>query len=391
MGLTVLGASRAWRGKAQAMAEDGRAASDSPQAVALHARSVEELYELLETLGSGHFGVVRRCRERSTGAFYAAKFVKTRRCRGSRRGLERVQVEQEVAILRDLQHPNIMRLHDLFTCRAEMVLVLELMRGGELFDFIAEKEMLSEEEAIEFLEQILLGVQYLHGRRIAHFDLKPENIMLQEKDVPKPQIKIIDFGLAQKLEDGVIFKSLCGTPQYIAPEVINYEPLSSATDMWSIGVITYILLSGLSPFQGETDAETLSNVLAGAYEFEERYFSDTSDMAKDFIQQLLVKEPQERMTASECLVHPWIKPLSRKQAAKRSRSSINMKNFRKFNARRKWKLSYNMVSACNRLCRMRLLCSPRTEGEELRCCESDQEEESSRPVTLLRRRRSSCS
>uniref|UniRef100_A0A669R250 Protein kinase domain-containing protein n=1 Tax=Phasianus colchicus TaxID=9054 RepID=A0A669R250_PHACC len=281
---------------------------------------------------SGHFGVVKRCRERSTGTFYAAKFVKTRRCRGSRRGLERLQVEREVAILRDLQHPNIMQLHDLFTCRAEMVLVLELMRGGELFDFIAEKEMLLEEEAIEFLEQILLGVQYLHGRHIAHFDLKPENIMLQEKDVPKPQIKIIDFGLAQKLEDGVTFKSLCGTPQYIAPEVINYEPLSSATDMWSIGVITYILLSGLSPFQGETDAETLSNVLEGAYEFEERYFSDTSEMAKDFIRQLLVKEPHNDATASS------LQPLNRKQAAKRCRSSINMKNFRKFNARRKWKV-----------------------------------------------------
>lgn len=383
----------------RAMAEDGGAggaASDSTQdeaspAVTLRPGSVEELYELLETLGSGHFGVVRRCRERGTGAFYAAKFVKTRRCRGSRRGLERAQVEREVAILRDLRHPNIMRLHDLFASKTEMVLVLELMRGGELFDFIAEKEMLLEEEAIGFLAQILRGVQYLHARHIAHFDLKPENIMLQDKDVPKPQIKIIDFGLAQKLEDGVTFKSLCGTPQYIAPEVINYEPLSSATDMWSIGVITYILLSGLSPFQGETDAETLSNVLGGAYEFEEHYFSQTSEMAKDFIRQLLVKEPGERMTASECLVHPWIKPLSRKQAAKRSRSSINMKNFRKFNARRKWKLSYNMVSACNRLCRMRLLCGPRTEDEELRGCESEQEDEGSHPATLLRRRRSSCS
>ncbi|XP_074670200.1 death-associated protein kinase 2-like isoform X1 [Strix aluco] len=300
--------------------------------------NVEDLYELLEKLGSGHFGVVKRCRERSTGTFYAAKFVKTRRCRGSRLGLERAQVEREVAILRQLDHPNIMRLHDLFASRAEMVLVLELIGGGELFDFIAAKEMLSEEEAIEFLGQILHGVQYLHARHIAHFDLKPENIMLQEKDVPKPQIKIIDFGLAQHLEDGVTFKSLCGTPQYIAPEVINYEPLSSATDMWSIGVITYILLSGLSPFQGETDAETLSNVVAGAYEFEEHCFSQTSEMAKDFIRQLLVKEPGHRMTAAECLVHPWIKPLSRKQAANRSRSSINMKNFRKFNARRKWKV-----------------------------------------------------
>ncbi|NWU04979.1 DAPK2 kinase, partial [Cephalopterus ornatus] len=336
---------------------------------------------------SGHFGVVRRCRERGTGTFYAAKFVKTRRCWGSRLGLERAQVEREVAILRQLNHPNIMRLHDLFASRAEVVLVLELIGGGELFDFIAEKEMLSEEEAIEFLGQILRGVEYLHARLIAHFDLKPENIMLQERDVPKPRIKIIDFGLAQQLEDGVTFKSLCGTPQYIAPEVINYEPLSSATDMWSVGVITYILLSGLSPFQGETDAETLSNVVAGAYEFEERCFSQTSEMAKDFIRQLLVKEPG--WGHGDGAVSSPPQPLSRKQVLNRSRSSINMRNFRKFNARRKWKLSYNMVSACNRLCRTRLLCGLRKEDEELRCCESDQEEESSPPIALLRRRRSS--
>ncbi|XP_032568939.1 death-associated protein kinase 2-like [Chiroxiphia lanceolata] len=370
-------------------AEPGRAAESEGLEAAPSPGNVEDLYELLEKLGSGHFGVVRRCRERGTGTFYAAKFVKTRRCWGSRLGLERAQVEREVAILRQLNHPNIMRLHDLFASRAEVVLVLELIAGGELFDFIAEKETLSEEEAIEFLGQILRGVEYLHARLIAHLDLKPENIMLQERDVPKPQIKIIDFGLAQQLEDGVTFKSLCGTPQYIAPEVINYEPLSSATDMWSIGVITYILLSGLSPFQGETDAETLSNVVAGAYEFEERCFSRTSEMAKDFIQQLLVKEPGHRMTAAECLVHPWIKPLSRKQVLSRSRSSINMRNFRKFNARRKWKLSYNMVSACNRLCRTRLLCGLSKEDEELRCCESDQEEESSPPIALLRRQRSS--
>ncbi|XP_074385558.1 death-associated protein kinase 2-like isoform X2 [Zonotrichia albicollis] len=308
--------------------------------------------------------------------------------RRGRPGLERAQVQREVSILRQLQHPNILRLHELFSSPAEVVLVLELIRGGELFDFIAEKEMLSEEEAIEFLVQILSGVEYLHARLIAHFDLKPENIMLQDKDVPKPRIKIIDFGLAQQLQDGITYRSLCGTPQYIAPEVINYEPLSPATDMW---------LSGLSPFQGETDAETLSNVVAGAYEFEERCFSQTSELAKDFIRQLLLKEPQCRMSAAECLVHPWIKPLSRKQALSRSRSSINMRNFRKFNARRKWKLSYNTVSACNRLCRLG------REDEELpwpcpaaplcpqRRCESDPEEERSPQTSLLRRRRSSCS
>uniref|UniRef100_A0A8C3N7D3 Uncharacterized protein n=1 Tax=Geospiza parvula TaxID=87175 RepID=A0A8C3N7D3_GEOPR len=155
-----------------------------------------------QVTGSGHFGVVRLCRERSTGALYAAKVLRMRR---GRPGPERAQVEREVSILRQLRHPNILRLHQLF----------EVADGGELFDFIAEKEMLSEEEAIEFLGQILSGVQYLHARLIAHFDLKPENIMLQDKDVPKPWIKIIDFGLARQLEDGITYRSLCGTPQYI--------------------------------------------------------------------------------------------------------------------------------------------------------------------------------
>ncbi|XP_053561295.1 death-associated protein kinase 2 isoform X1 [Bombina bombina] len=353
--------------------------------------NVEDLYELLEKLGSGHFGEVRKCKEKNTGTFYAGKFIKTRKCKGSRLGLDREQVEREVFILQQLEHPNIMQLHDVFASKAEMVLMLELIRGGELFDFIAEKDALSEDHAIEFMEQILKGVAYMHARHIAHFDLKPENIMLLEKDVPHPKIKIIDFGLAQKIEDGAVFKSLCGTPQYIGPEVVNYEQLSSATDMWSIGVITYILLSGMSPFQGETDAETLTNVVSGNYEFDDRYFKETTEMAKDFIKQLLVKEPRDRMTAIECLIHPWIKPLNRKQAANRSRSSINIKNFKKFNARRKWKLSFNMVSACNRLCHMKLLCSPRKEDENLRQCESDQEDEASKPATLLRRRLSSCS
>ncbi|KAL8184916.1 UNVERIFIED_CONTAM: hypothetical protein K2H54_032183 [Gekko kuhli] len=377
-----------------APAEGGRVAGPAPGASPARMRhcSVEELYLLLETLGSGHFGVVKRCQERTTSTFYAAKCVKVRRRKGSRLGVDREQVEREVSILQQLEHPCIMRLHDTFASKTEMVLILELIHGGELFDFIAEKEVLVEAEAVEFLQQILQGVAYMHSCRIAHFDLKPENIMLFQKDDPNPKIKIIDFGLAQNLEEGTTFKSLCGTPQYIAPEVINYEALSCATDMWSIGVITYILLSGMSPFQGETDTETLSNVVAGSYEFEDKYFSQTSELAKDFIQQLLVKEPRSRMTAAECLIHPWIKPLNRKQAVSRNRSSINMKNFRRFNARRKWKLSYNMVSACNRLCRMQRLCRQKKEDDEsLRDCESDQEDDAGSPAALLRRRRSSCS
>ncbi|XP_028835860.1 death-associated protein kinase 2-like isoform X2 [Denticeps clupeoides] len=262
--------------------------------------------------------------------------------------------------------------------------------GGELFDFVAEKENLSEGEAIEFMKQILEAVSFMHSKKIAHFDLKPENMMLLDKEVSHPHIKIIDFGLAHCFIQGKEYKSLSGTPQYIAPEVINYEPLSVASDMWSIGVITYILLSGMSPFQGDTDEETLRNIVSMNYEFEDRYFSDTSAVAKDFIQNLLVKDPSGRLTAEECLVHPWIKPLTRNDAASRNRSSINMKNFKKFNARRKWKMSYNMVWACNRLCRMQLLCKSDTqEDSDLRKCESDQEDTETKPASLIRRRLSS--
>ncbi|KAF4076792.1 hypothetical protein AMELA_G00219210 [Ameiurus melas] len=127
------------------------------------------------------------------------------------------------------------------------------------------------------------------------------------------------------------------------------------------------------------------------YDFDEHYFSQTSDVAKDFIEKLLVKDQSERLTAEECLLHPWIKPLTRKQADNRNRSSINLKNFKKFNARRKWKMSYNMVWACNRLCRLQLLCKSSKENEELRSCESDQEDTETKPASLIRRRLSSSS
>ncbi|KAG7457885.1 hypothetical protein MATL_G00232020 [Megalops atlanticus] len=354
--------------------------------------NVEDLYEIGEILGSGHFGQVREVRERATGTRWAAKFLKLRRNASSRLGLERKNVEREVEILQALQHGNIMALRDVFENRAEVVLIVELISGGELFDFIAAKESLTESEAIEFIEQILQGVGYMHSKNIAHFDLKPENIMLSDKDSLLPDIKIIDFGLAQCLTQGEEYRSMCGTPQYIAPEVINYTPLSVATDMWSIGVITYILLSGMSPFQGDTNEETLRNIVEMNYEFDDRHFKQTTAMAKDFIQKLLVKEQSERMTAEECLLHPWIKPLTKKQAANRKRSSINMRNFKKFNARRKWKMSYNMVSACTHLSRMQLLCKTRdTENQELRQCESDQEDTETNRASLMRRRLSSSS
>ncbi|XP_073716799.1 death-associated protein kinase 1 [Misgurnus anguillicaudatus] len=313
--------------------------------------NVEDYYEIGDELGSGQFAVVKKCRHKSTGVEYAAKFIKKRRSKSSRRGVSKEDIEREVSILKEIQHPNVITLHDVFENKNEVILILELVAGGELFDFLAEKESLSEEEATEFLKQILDGVSYLHSKQIAHFDLKPENIMLLNRSVPHPRIKIIDFGLAHKIDFGNDFKNIFGTPEFVAPEVVNYEPLGLEADMWSIGVITYILLSGASPFLGENKQETLANVSAVDYEFDEEYFSSTSALARDFIARLLIKDPKKRMTILDSLQHPWIKPKDTQQALSRKESAVNMEKFKKFAARRKWKQSVRLISLCNRLSR----------------------------------------
>ncbi|KAI2648274.1 Death-associated protein kinase 3 [Labeo rohita] len=261
----------------------------------------------LSLLLSGQFAIVKRCIEKSTGVEYAAKFIKKRLNRASRRGVRREEIEREVDILQDLQHPNIITLHDVYENRTDVVLILELVSGGELFDFLAQKESLSEEEATEFIKQILNGVQYLHSKKIAHFDLKPENIMLLDNNALLPRIKLIDFGLAHRIKDGADFKNIFGTPEFVAPEIVNYEQLGLEADMWSVGVITYILLSGASPFLGDSKQETLANISAVNFEFDEEFFGSTSELAKSFIRQLLVKDTRKRLKIQDALNHPWIK------------------------------------------------------------------------------------
>uniref|UniRef100_A0A3B3TMD0 non-specific serine/threonine protein kinase n=1 Tax=Poecilia latipinna TaxID=48699 RepID=A0A3B3TMD0_9TELE len=302
--------------------------------------NVEDFYEIEEVLGSGHFGQVRKVCERTSRTHWAGKFLKIRKTACSRLGLDRTSVEREVEILQILHHPNIVALKDVFESRSEVVLILELT------------EVHAQEQHCPF--------------RLKGNINMPENIMLSDKGSPHPNIKLIDFGLAHRFCQGEEYRSTSGTPQYIAPEMISNEPLSTAADMClSNPVLSLLRLSGLSPFQGETDEETLKNVIATNYQFNKHYFSMTSSMAKDFIMKLLIKTPNERMTAEECLVHPWIKPITRTQADKRSRSSINMRSFKKFNAKRKWKMSYNMVLMCNRLVSLRLPCKSNSNPDPL--------------------------
>ncbi|XP_055518697.1 death-associated protein kinase 2-like isoform X2 [Leucoraja erinacea] len=351
---------------------------------------VEEFYEIGEELGSGQFAIVRKCYEKRARVEFAAKFIKKRQVRASRRGVRREEIEREVHILQQIQHPNVITLHDVYENKTDVVLILELVSGGELFDFLAQKESLSEEEATAFIKQILDGVNYLHSKNIAHFDLKPENIMLLDK-IPVPHIKLIDFGLAHKIEDGVEFKNIFGTPEFVAPEIVNYEPLGLPADMWSIGVITYILLSGASPFLGETKQETLANISAMNYEFDEEFFSHTSELAMDFIKNLLVKDTRKRLNIKAALSHPWIMPMNKCQALVRRESVVNLENLKKLYIRRRWKLTFRIVSFCNHLTRSFLKNSLRKKEETLRAYESDNEDNGIKRRVSRPRRRSSTS
>ncbi|XP_034387133.1 myosin light chain kinase 2, skeletal/cardiac muscle [Cyclopterus lumpus] len=252
-----------------------------------------------EVLGGGRFGQVHKCIENSTGLLLAAKIIKARSQK------EKDVVRNEIQVMNQLNHPNLIQLYAAFESRHDIILVMEYVEGGELFDrIIDENYNLTELDTVLFIRQICEGLQYMHKMYILHLDLKPENILCVSRATNK--IKIIDFGLARRYKPREKLRVNFGTPEFLAPEVINYEFVSFPTDMWSLGVITYMLLSGLSPFLGDDDNETLNNILACQWNFEEEEFTDISDEAKDFITLLLVKSKSWRMGAAESLRHPWL-------------------------------------------------------------------------------------
>jgi serine/threonine protein kinase len=257
-------------------------------------------YELGDELGRGKFGTVYRCVEMSSGLKLAAKFIHMRRSE------DREDVEREVAIMSVLQHKRLLQLYDAFDDGLhEMCLITELVEGGELFERIVDNDFdLTEKKAAIFMRQICEGVEYMHGEHIVHLDMKPENILCLSRTGNR--IKLIDFGLARRLDPNKPIRVLFGTPDFAAPEVLAYETVTPAADMWSVGVICYVLLSGLSPFMGDTDLETMANVMRATFDFNDQAFEAISDLAKDFISKLLVREPAARLKPAECLKHPWL-------------------------------------------------------------------------------------
>jgi len=307
-------------------------------------KKVEELYDFKEVLGSGRFGKVSLVVDKTTGEEFAAKQM------ACRRPAQRKEYEDEVAIMKQLKHPLLISCKDAFIEGRTATLVLELVTGGELFDRIADENFdLTEEMATKYLQQILKGLNYMHMKSILHLDLKPENILCLSKD-KLDQIKIIDFGFARHYDPGKPLKVMFGTPEFVAPEVVNFDSLGKGTDVWSIGVIAYVMVSGLSPFMGDNEQETLSNVSMAELDFDDDVFDDVSDDAKQFIEYLLAKNERDRPTCKQCLEHKWLKQAEVKRKETESKKLLAARgNLRKFIARRRLQRSINAVRAITRL------------------------------------------
>ncbi|KAJ3601594.1 hypothetical protein NHX12_032562 [Muraenolepis orangiensis] len=301
---------------------------------------VADHYEVLEKLGVGKFGQVFKMVHKESGQECAGKFYKGRRAK------EREAARKEIELMNVLHHPKLAQCLAAYSHSSEMVMVMELIAGGELFERIVDDAFEHTEVAsVRYMQQILEGTAYMHGQDIVHLDLKPENIVCV--DHTGTAVKIIDFGLASKLDPKVPLKVMHGTPEFVAPEVISFEPVYLSTDMWSIGVICYILLSGESPFQGSSDAETLALVTSAQWEFDEESFEEITEDAKGFISSLLNKDPRRRLSAQEALVHTWI---AASNGTNPSHSkTLPKEKMRKFLARQKWKKAGKALLALKRM------------------------------------------
>ena len=257
-------------------------------------------------IGQGSFGTVFKAREKNTGIVRAIKQV-------MHESIDNYDgFMNEVAALKTLDHPNIIKLFEVFEDSKCVYLVQEFWEGGELFDYIADRERLSESDAARVFHQIVSAILYWHKNCICHRDLKPDNFMFSTKD-KNSLVKLIDFGLSrsffkyQEAGKGEVFRmeTRAGTWLYMAPEVLNND-YSNAWDTWSLGVILYIMLWGSLPFEGSNDSEIEESIKALNYDFDDEVWESISAEAKDLISKMLVYENQ-RITPKEALTHPWAK------------------------------------------------------------------------------------
>jgi serine/threonine protein kinase len=270
--------------------------------------SFRDCFEVMEKLGAGHYAEVFKCRNKATGELHAVKVVDKKKTTTKQQG----DLLGEVSVLKELKHDNCMKLSGFYDEGDKVFVVLELISGGELFAKICAEKHFSEKEAAKIMGQLLSGLAYLHGKHIIHRDLKPENLLLTSKDA-NWTLKIVDFGFAEKVEGESLVKC-CGTPLYIAPEVLNAglfktgPPYGVKADVWSAGVICYILLCGYPPFRAKTQADQFKKVVEAKLEFPPtKMWGQVSPAAIDFIQKMLIVDINKRASASDMLKHDWLR------------------------------------------------------------------------------------
>ncbi|XP_054248419.1 serine/threonine-protein kinase DCLK2 isoform X3 [Indicator indicator] len=263
--------------------------------------TILEKYKVGKVIGDGNFAVVKECVERSTGKEFALKIIDKNKCCGKEH-----LIENEVSILRQVKHPNIIMLIEEMDTPAELYLVMELVKGGDLFDAITSSTKYTERDGSAMVYNLASALKYLHGLNIVHRDIKPENLLVCEYSDGSKSLKLGDFGLATVVE-GPLY-TVCGTPTYVAPEIIAETGYGLKVDIWAAGVITYILLCGFPPFRSENNLQEdlFDQILVGKLEFPSPYWDNITDSAKELISLMLHVNAEARYTAAQILSHPWV-------------------------------------------------------------------------------------
>jgi len=279
-------------------------------------RKCPEVYDFGEELGRGGFSVVRKAVHKQSKGVFAVKIIEK-----NPESAEELQLlQREIDIMRKLRHKNIIQLEEVYDDETHIYLVLELVTGGELFDQIVSRGTYSEADTVGVVAQILEAIEYMHQNGIAHRDLKPENLLCSGSN--NEVIKVTDFGLSKDFSGADKLKTSCGTPDYVAPEVLRGLPYDHSVDIWSIGVITYILLCGFPPFYGNNDQQIFEKILKAEYDFPSPDWETISAEAKEFIKAILVLDASKRPTATECLQSPWF------QSHPPAQSLLRLESFR---------------------------------------------------------------
>ncbi|PIK35182.1 putative serine/threonine-protein kinase DCLK3 isoform X5 [Apostichopus japonicus] len=262
-------------------------------------REVLERYRLGEKVGDGNFADVHAGVLRSTGEEFAIKKVDKSKLKG-----KESMIENEIAILKEIDHPNIVKLYEEFETDDYIYLIMDYIRGGDLFDAIIDSVKFTEADASVMVRDLARALDYLHKMNVVHRDMKPENLLVNLTDDSKMQLKLADFGLAMEVVKPVY--TVCGTPTYVAPEILAETGYGLPVDMWALGVITYILLCGFPPFRSpdRSQDELFDLIQAGKYEYIAPYWNSISKSAKDLIDNLLVVDQKKRFTAVEVLHTP---------------------------------------------------------------------------------------